>query len=123
MTRLGNLLPPLAGPQDEPVNGWGAKRVAMTEHKKSTTQVAGTTDVRTRESTLSPLEEKVVRMAHGLPAPNDLILEHMGQGNPELTAKLAAMEKRLLATVGARSNDTKRKIVNTLRRKQRPETR
>ena len=76
-----------------------------------------TTQVTTRTTTLDPLEEKVVRMRHGLRAPDTLELEMQGEGNPELQAKLVELEKRALSAVGARNNATKRKIVNKLRNK------
>lgn len=73
------------------------------------------TEVQT--TTLTPLEEKVVRMRHGLAAPQSLALEQVGQEFPETAASLAEMEQRFLSAVGARNNPTKRKIVNALRRK------
>jgi hypothetical protein len=76
----------------------------------------GTTE-RTTEQTLTSLEEKVVRMRHGLRAPETLVLEHKGAGNTQLMAELAAMERRALDAVGPQHNDKKRKIVSALRAK------
>jgi len=77
------------------------------------------TQVTTRTTTLSPTEEKVARMRLGLRAPNDLILDRLGAGNPELMAKIAEMEARVLRAVGTRNNPTKRRIVQALRDKKR----
>jgi hypothetical protein len=77
------------------------------------------TQVTTRTTTLSPAEEKVVRMRHGLRAPDDLILERLGAGNPELEAKIAEMEAKVLRAVGTRNNPVKRRIVQALKDKRR----
>ena len=84
--------------------------------KKTTTT---RTRTETKTSILSPLEEKVVRMRHGLRAPDSLVLEAMGQDNPETSAKLAEIEQRALSMVGTRQNTAKRDIVNSLKRKSR----
>ena len=84
----------------------------MTERK-----TVARTETKTRKCTLTPTEEKVVRMRRGLGAPTDLVLEHLGQDNPDLAQRLAAIEQRALAAVGARSSATKRKIVSALRTK------
>lgn len=84
----------------------------MTRKKKNET-----TKVRTR--TLTPLEEKVVRMRHGLTAPDDLVLEAVGQDNPETTAQIREIEERALAAVSARKSPAKRRIVRALRSKNR----
>lgn len=75
------------------------------------------TQVETRTTTLSPLEEKVVRMRRGLRAPDSLVLERVGQGHPEAAKAIAEIEERALASVAARNNPTKRKIISALRRK------
>jgi hypothetical protein len=77
------------------------------------------TQVTTRTTTLSPTEEKVARMRFGLKAPNDLVLDRLGAGNPELAAKIAEMEARVLRAVGTRNNSVKRRIVQALRDKKR----
>jgi hypothetical protein len=82
-----------------------------------TTKKRGTTKTRVKTATLSSMEEKVVRMRHGLRAPEGLVLETADQGNAELAAKLAEIERRVIAAAGARPSDTKRKIVSALRRK------
>lgn len=81
------------------------------------TMTKKTTKTRVKTKTLTPLEEKVVRMRHGLRAPDTLVLEQVGQDNPEVAQKLAEIEQRALQAVGARSNPTKRKILNSLRNK------
>ena len=78
-----------------------------------------TTITETKELELTALEEKVVRMRHGLKAPANMELEAVGQDNPELAQKLAEMEQQALEAVGARTNSTKRRIVNSLKRKGR----
>lgn len=75
------------------------------------------TRVQTQQVGLTSIEEKVVRMRHGLAAPSDMVLEQKGDGNPELTAELRAIEERALAAVGARNSASKRKIVNAIKRK------
>ena len=86
----------------------------MMTKKSSTPQTRVKTKTR-----LSPLEEQVVRMRHGLRAPESLVLEQRGEGNPELTAELAQIEQRALSAAGARHSSAKRKIVGSLRRKHR----
>ncbi len=75
------------------------------------------TTTRVETTTLSPLEENVVRMRHGLKAPSDLQLDSKAGENQALAAQLAEIEKRALEAAGARSNSTKSKIVDQLRRK------
>ena len=77
------------------------------------------TQVTTRTTTLSATEERVARMRFGLRAPNDLILDRLGAGNPELEAKIAEMEARVLRAAGTRDNPVKRRIVQALRDKKR----
>ena len=84
----------------------------MTRTKKT-----NSTAVKTQTTTLTALEEKVVRMRHGLKAPADLVLEQVGQDNAEVAAKLRAIEERAIAMVSARVSPTKRKIVSALKRK------
>ena len=79
--------------------------------------VRTTTQVRTE--TLTPLEEKVVRMRHGLGAPETLELGMQAQGNAELAAKLADMERRALAHGARVEPDAKSRIVSALRKKSR----
>lgn len=47
-------------------------------------------------SRLSASEDKVLRMVHGLPAPRTLVLERVGQDNPETRARLLDIELELL---------------------------
>ena len=65
---------------------------------------------------LSAMEEKVVRMRHGVIAGPDCRLERIGQDNAETQQELAAIEARALAHVmpGAAS-DPKSKIIARLR--------
>lgn len=73
--------------------------------------------VKTRSTTLTPLEEKVLRMRRGLRAPDDLALEQVGQDDPVVAEQLRAIEERALLAVAARKSSTKREIVKTLKRK------
>jgi hypothetical protein len=75
------------------------------------------TKTRVKTTTLTPAEEKVVRMRHGLRAPDGLMLDTQASGNPELSAQLAEIERKVIAAAGARPSDTKRKIVNALKKK------
>ena len=75
------------------------------------------TAVETQTTTLTALEEKVVRMRHGLKAPVSMVLDQVGQANPDVAAKLLAIEERALAAVSARTSPAKRKIVTALKRK------
>lgn len=84
----------------------------MTTSKKS-----GRTQVATESTTLTSLEEKVVRMRRGLRAPDSLTLERADGGNAEVAAKLAEIEQRALAHTVAPTSATKRKIVEALRTK------
>lgn len=76
-----------------------------------------TVDTKTKTTTLTATEEKVVRMRHGYRAPETMKLEQVGNDHPETRAMLASMEKRAIAAVGTRNNPTKRKIVSALRGK------
>lgn len=84
----------------------------MTRIKKSSK-----TAVKTKTTTLTALEEKVVRMRHGLKAPDSLVLEQVGQGDEDVAARLRAIEERAIAMVSARMTPAKRKIVAALKRK------
>ncbi len=84
----------------------------MTQRNK-----AGRTTVRTE--TLTPLEEKVVRMRYGLTAPNDMVLDQVGKDDSVVAAQLRDIEEQAIAAVSARKSPAKRKIVSALRRKQR----
>ena len=68
---------------------------------------------------LTPMEEKVMRMRRGYRAPENLALEWVGQDNPELKAKLAAIEQRALQMAGAQPSAAKSKIVSALRKHKR----
>ena len=71
------------------------------------------------DTQLTPLEEKVVRMRHGLRAPDTLELEQVGQDDPLVAEQLRAMEERALAAVSARRSPTKRRIVKALKHKKK----
>ena len=86
--------------------------------KKSRVQTREAKTATTKKLELSPLEEKVVRMVHGLAAPADHELElTVAPNNPELAAKLQELEQRIIAEAGPRKNSKKSKIINSLRRK------
>jgi len=86
----------------------------MTRAKKS---IETAVQTKTKTKTLTALEEKVVRMRHGLKAPADLVLEQVGQEDEAVAAKLRAIEERAIAAVSARMSPAKRKIVSALKRK------
>jgi DNA-directed RNA polymerase sigma subunit (sigma70/sigma32) len=88
----------------------------MNGKSKSGVATVGT-KTSTKTSTLTTNEEKVVRMRHGLRAPDTMKLEQVGNDHPETRSMLASMEKRALAAVGTRTNPTKRKIISALRGK------
>ena len=88
----------------------------MTKRTK-TTYITETTTVREKKLQLTAQEEKVVRMLHGLAAPGDHVLEQVGQEFPETAARLEEIERRIIEAAGPRQNPTKRKIINSLRRK------
>ena len=52
-----------------------------------------------------------------LQAPGDHVLEQVGQEFPDTAAQLEAIERRAIEAAGPRQNPTKRKIINSLRRK------
>ena len=52
-----------------------------------------------------------------LAAPGDHVLEQVGQEFAETAARLEEMERRAIEAAGPRQNPTKRKIINSLRRK------
>ncbi|MEK7704586.1 MAG: hypothetical protein AAB426_06465 [Myxococcota bacterium] len=86
----------------------------MTKSKKSKSS-----EVQTTTTTLTPMEEKIVRMRYGLSAPDSLRLERIGQERAEVAAELASIEERALRAVAARNTPTKRKIVQALKDKKR----
>ena len=88
----------------------------MTKTTK-TTFTTETTRVREKKLQLTAQEEKVVRMLHGLAAPGDHVLEQVGQEFPDTAARLEEIERRAIEAAGPRQNPTKRKIINSLRRK------
>ena len=88
----------------------------MTKTTKTTFTIA-TTQVREKKLQLTAQEEKVVRMLHGLAAPGDHVLEQVGQEFPDTAAQLEEIERRAIEAAGPRQNPTKRKIINSLRRK------
>lgn len=49
------------------------------------------------ERTLTPIEEKVLRMRHGIKARGFTRLEKAGDGHPAAAEQLAQLEQRLLA--------------------------
>ena len=88
----------------------------MRKTSKNSSRTA-TQTVRKKTLELTTQEEKVVRMLHGLTAPGDHVLEQVGQDFPETAAQLEELERRALEAAGPRQNPTKRKIINSLRRK------
>ncbi len=88
----------------------------MTKTTKTTFETT-TKTVREKTLQLTAQEEKVVRMLHGLAAPGDHVLEQVGQEFPETAARLEEIERRAIEAAGPRQNPTKRKIINSLRRK------
>ena len=88
-----------------------------TGRKPQGASVQTSESTKTKTTQLSPLEEKVVRMRHGLKAPNDMQLESLTETYPDLADELQAIERNALETVAARSNPTKRKIIGALRSK------
>ena len=83
---------------------------------KTKTEVVET-KTKIQETTLTPLEEKVLRMRRGLPIPDDTALEFLGTGDPELSAQLAEIERRAIEAVGARNTAVKRQVLKSLRHK------
>jgi DNA-directed RNA polymerase sigma subunit (sigma70/sigma32) len=83
-------------------------------------ETTGRTQVKTQSTTLTPLEEKVLRMRRGLRAPDSLVLEQIGQDDPLIAEQLRAIEERAIVAVSARKSPAKRKIVKALRRKKKP---
>jgi DNA-directed RNA polymerase sigma subunit (sigma70/sigma32) len=51
-------------------------------------------------SALEPVEEKVIRMRHGLPAPDRMALERVGEAHPETQRALREIELRALERSG-----------------------
>ena len=88
----------------------------MTKTTK-TTLTTSTQTVREKKLQLTAQEEKVVRMLHGLAAPGDHVLEQVGQEFPETAARLEEIERLAIEAASPRQNPTKRKIINSLRRK------
>lgn len=56
--------------------------------------------VATTEAALDPQEEKVIRMRHGLGAPDEMPLPRVGQDRPDVAEQLRQMELRALKMSG-----------------------
>ena len=85
--------------------------------KLKTEQIETQTETTTQETTLTPLEEKVLLMRQGAFPPVDLPLTFLGEDNPELAAKLEEIERHAIEAVGARNPAAKRRIISALRTK------
>ncbi len=93
----------------------------MTDKKITTTTVTQeTTQTQTTEG-LSPTEEKVVRMLHGLTEEGSSTLEFALGANDETKAQLALMENHLLNVFGRTDRtepehlDAKARIIDALK--------
>ena len=86
---------------------------------KKTTKTKTKQRTKVKSTTLTPLEEKVVRMRHGLGAPDTLELDQVGQDDDVVAEQLRAMEERALTAVSARRSPAKRHIVKALRHKKK----
>lgn len=96
---------------------------------KAKQNVGVTTETRTK---VDAVEEKVVRMRHGFPVPDDLELEQKGQGHEDVRQQLLAIERMAFEKSGRLEElrreagldddpeadpDTKKKIVAGLQQK------
>lgn len=66
---------------------------------RTSAKTAVVTETRTQTG-IEAEEEQVVRMRHGFQAPDDLVLEQVGQANPDVAAKLREIELRALEMSG-----------------------
>lgn len=87
------------------------------QRDESTMTSKRSTSVTTRERTLTPTEEKVLRMRKGLSMPDDADLEFLDDAHPEVADRLRAIEERAMTAVAPRSNNAKRRIVAALRKR------
>lgn len=76
------------------------KRPMGGKKSQATTGTVTTAEVRSalaRDTTgLAAEEEKALRMLHGVPAPRTLVLEQVGQDNPDTRDRLLGIELELL---------------------------
>lgn len=73
----------------------------MTERSASGSKAKGSTQVTTETvAGIAATEEKVVRMRHGFPAPDELELEQVGQDNEAVRQQLLAIERRAFEQSG-----------------------
>ena len=84
-------------------------------------EVKAKTGVRVQKK-LSVEEEKVYRMAHGVEADDDLVLESKAQGNPMLAMKVSEIERELFeklsraaAATPVAESPVKNKIIASLK--------
>ncbi len=105
----------------------------MTDRSASGSKTKGTTRVTTETvAGITATEEKVVRMRHGFPVPDELELEQVGQDNEAVRQQLLAIERRAfeqsgrldelrqeaaLDDEGETDPDTKQKIIDRLGQK------
>ena len=99
--------------------------VEVVEKRHTTTVVTTKTDIREAlaQGVLTPEEERVLRMRHGISEKPSAVLELKGQHHEETRAKLAMIENLLLETMRdgtARSEERtnssqKQHIINRLR--------
>jgi DNA-directed RNA polymerase sigma subunit (sigma70/sigma32) len=99
--------------------------VAVVEKRHSTTTVTTKTDIREAlaQGVLTPEEERVLRMRHGISEKPSAVLELKGQAHEETRAKLAMIENLVLETVRGgvapseerKNSSQKQHIINRLR--------
>ena len=81
------------------------------------TKVKSSVQVTEKDRVLNPVEEKVVRMIHGLGAPGHHELEQLTDVYPEAAAEIAAIQARVLEACAPRDNSKKRGIIAKLRKR------
>ena len=81
------------------------------------TKVKSSVQVTEKDRVLNPVEEKVVRMIHGLGAPGHHKLEQLTDVYPEAAAEIAAIQARVLEACAPRDNSKKRGIIAKLRKR------
>lgn len=69
---------------------------ATTVSTETTTRADVEASLEQGSTRLDAAEEKVLRMRHGVPAPRTLVLQRVGQENPDSRDKLLSLEMELL---------------------------
>ncbi len=92
------------------------ERIVTTRKSQVSTRTQIQTETKLREAGLNDLEERALRMLHGIAIADNEPLEFRGEDNPDVSASLEAIEKRALQhLMGTADARRKQAIIDQLR--------